>query len=41
MTGAASEAKTFWTAFLRTLARRGLRGVKLVVSDAHEGSRRR
>jgi putative transposase len=32
-----SEAETFWTAFLRTLARRGLRGVKLVVSDAHEG----
>ena len=33
----ASEAETFWTAFLRTLARRGLRGVKLVISDAHEG----
>src|SRR5271154_4357418 len=32
-----SEAETFWTAFLRKLARRGLRGVKLVVSDAHEG----
>jgi transposase-like protein len=32
-----SEAKTFWTAFLRKLARRGLRGVKLVISDAHEG----
>jgi transposase-like protein len=32
-----SEAETFWTAFLRQLARRGLRGVKLVVSDAHEG----
>src|SRR3981081_4084306 len=31
------EAETFWTAFLRKLARRGLRGVKLVVSDAHEG----
>jgi len=30
-----SEAETFWTAFLRKLARRGLRGVKLVVSDAH------
>lgn len=27
-----SEAETFWTAFLRKLARRGLRGVKLVVS---------
>lgn len=33
----ASEAETFWTAFLRKLARRGLRGVKLVVSDSHEG----
>jgi transposase-like protein len=32
-----SEAETFWTDFLRKLARRGLRGVKLVVSDAHEG----
>jgi transposase-like protein len=27
----------FWTDFLRGLARRGLRGVKLVISDAHEG----
>ena len=34
-----SEAETFWTDFLRKLARRGLRGVKLVVSDAHEGLR--
>jgi putative transposase len=33
----ASEAEPFWTDFLRTLARRGLRGVKLVISDAHEG----
>ena len=32
-----SEAEVFWTDFLRTLARRGLRGVKLVISDAHEG----
>jgi len=32
-----SEAEPFWTAFLRKLARRGLRGVKLVVSDAHNG----
>ena len=32
-----SEAETFWIAFLRKLRRRGLRGVKLVVSDAHEG----
>ena len=32
-----SEAAAFWGEFLRKLARRGLRGVKLVVSDAHEG----
>ena len=32
-----SEAETFWTAFLRKLARRGLRGVKLVIADAHTG----
>ncbi len=32
-----SEAESFWTAFLRKLTRRGLRGVKLVISDAHEG----
>jgi putative transposase len=32
-----SEAEPFWTGFLRSLTRRGLRGVKLVVSDAHEG----
>ena len=32
-----SEAETFWTDFLRKLARRGLRGVKLVISDAHAG----
>jgi putative transposase len=32
-----SEAETFWLDFLRTLKRRGLAGVKLVVSDAHEG----
>ena len=32
-----SEAEAFWTAFLRKLRQRGLRGVKLVVSDAHEG----
>ncbi len=33
----ASEAEPFWTDFLRGLTRRGLRGVKLVISDAHEG----
>jgi putative transposase len=32
-----SEAEAFWLDFLRSLARRGLRGVKLVISDAHEG----
>ncbi len=32
-----SEAEVFWTGFLRGLARRGLRGVKLVISDGHEG----
>ncbi|MBM3642247.1 MAG: IS256 family transposase [Alphaproteobacteria bacterium] len=32
-----SEAEAFWTDFLRELRRRGLRGVKLVISDAHEG----
>jgi transposase-like protein len=32
-----SEAEPFWTGFLRKLSRRGLRGVKLVISDAHEG----
>src|SRR4051795_11279654 len=37
LTVGASEAETFWTEFLRKLARRGLRGVKLVISDAHEG----
>ena len=33
----ASEAEPFWTSFLRSLTRRGLRGVKLVIADAHEG----
>lgn len=32
-----SQAEPIWTEFLRTLTRRRLRGVKLVVSDAHEG----
>jgi putative transposase len=31
-----SEAEPIWTEFLRKLTRRGLSGVKLVVSDAHE-----
>ena len=32
-----SEAETFWATFLKSLVRRGLGGVKLVISDAHEG----
>jgi putative transposase len=32
-----SEAEPFWTEFLRSLMRRGLRGVRLVISDSHEG----
>ena len=32
-----SEAETFWSTFLKSLVRRGLHGVKLVISDAHEG----
>jgi len=34
-----SEAEPFWKAFLRSLADRGLRGVKLVISDDHKGLR--
>lgn len=33
----ASEDRTFWTAFLRSLVKRGLSGVRLVISDAVEG----
>jgi putative transposase len=32
-----SEDETFWSAFFRTLKRRGLHGVQLIISDAHEG----
>lgn len=32
-----SEDGAFWTAFLRSLKARGLNGVQLVISDAHEG----
>ncbi len=32
-----AETEAFWRAFLRGLVRRGLTGVQLVVSDAHEG----
>jgi putative transposase len=35
----ASEAEVFWTDFLRSLADRGLRGVKLVIADDHKGLR--
>ncbi|MEL6980556.1 MAG: IS256 family transposase, partial [Pseudomonadota bacterium] len=34
-----SEAEPFWTDFLRSLADRGPRGVKLVVADDHKGLR--
>ena len=34
-----SEDKAFWTGFLRSLRARGLAGVRLVISDAHEGLR--
>ena len=38
----ASEAEPFWTEFLRSLTRRGLRGVKLVISRRpRRASRRR
>lgn len=33
----ASEEYAFWLDFLRTLVERGLKGVQLVISDAHEG----
>ena len=32
-----SEAQVFWVEFLRSLRQRGLTGVQLVISDAHEG----
>lgn len=32
-----AENGPFWTAFLESLAERGLRGVKLIISDAHPG----
>jgi putative transposase len=35
----ASEAEVFWTEFLRALADRGLRGVRLVIADDHKGLR--
>ena len=37
MTVGHSEAEPFWVDFLRSLTRRGLRGVKLVTADADEG----
>jgi putative transposase len=33
----AAETEAFWREFLRGLVRRGLTGVQLVISDAHEG----
>lgn len=32
----ASEDEDFWLAFLRSLVKRGLNNVQLVISDAHE-----
>jgi putative transposase len=32
-----SEAETFWSSFPKSLVKRGLHGVELVISDAHEG----
>ena len=34
------EDRAFWTAFLLSLVKRGLKGVRLVISDAHEGLKR-
>ena len=34
-----SEAATFWKTFLQSLKERGLRGVQLIISDAHAGLR--
>lgn len=34
-----SEAEPFWSSFLKGLVKRGLKGVRLVVADAHEGLR--
>src|SRR5690606_6726244 len=36
----AAETYEFWLAFLRSLVARGLKGVRLVISDAHEGLKR-
>jgi putative transposase len=33
----AAETEAFWREFLRSLVRRGLAGVQLVISDAHTG----
>src|SRR5215212_9763536 len=34
-----SEAEPFWSSFVKGLVKRGLKGVKLVISDAHDGLR--
>ncbi len=33
------EAEPFWSGFLKGLVKRGLKGIKLVISDAHDGLR--
>ena len=35
------KPRPFWSAFLKSLVKRGLKGVKLVISDAHDGLRPR
>jgi putative transposase len=37
----AAETEAFWTEFLRSLVARGLVGVELAISDAHEGLKTR
>ena len=37
MTVGHSEAEPFWIEFLRSFARHGPRGTRLVISDVHEG----
>ena len=32
-----ARAETFWSSFPRSLHKRGLRGIKLVIADAPEG----
>ena len=38
--GALSEAEVHWREFISSLLNRGMRGVRMVVSDAHEGMKK-